>query len=109
MSPFENRALLTLYKLYNKEDVRFGSEAGWVAGALGRYRQIAPNQPLTAVLQGWDVSQEQRAAQIEQAVKGGATGILMAFKPINQSWKAIAVAESATRLTAHSHSEESHK
>lgn len=109
MAPFENRALLTLYKLYKKDDIRFGSEAGWVAGALGRYRQIAPNQPLTAVLQGWDVSQEQRAAQIEQAVKGGATGILMAFKPINQSWKAVEVSGNATRLTVHPHSEESRK
>lgn len=41
---------------------------------------------LLAVLQGWDVSPEELAAQQKQAETAGAAGWVVAFAKIDQSW-----------------------
>ena len=49
-------------------------------------------QPVTAsrlitVLQGWDASEKEIAAQQRIATEAGAGGVLISLTPIEQSWK----------------------
>ncbi len=42
---------------------------------------------LISVLQGWDVTSEQRSAQIQQCEKAGAAGFVLALTKIEQGWE----------------------
>ena len=42
---------------------------------------------LIAVLQGWDVTDQQVALQIDVAEKAGVAGILVAYTKIEQGWQ----------------------
>jgi hypothetical protein len=46
-----------------------------------------PAARLAAVVQGWDVSEEQLRAQVEQANRHGVRQIVVARTPIEQSWE----------------------
>jgi hypothetical protein len=78
--------LLSFYKLWRRNVPLWGEEAGWVRAVLRRYRERDPSQRLLSVLQGWDVTQAELAAQIAQSAAGGSAGYLVAGTPIDQSF-----------------------
>lgn len=85
---------LLLFKEFGQNTKAYREPAGWVGHALRGFQTMPPKhggkaiepQRLIAVLQGWDVSPEELAAQREQAETAGAGGILVAFAKIDQSW-----------------------
>jgi hypothetical protein len=85
---------LLLYKEFGQDTNAYREPAGWVGHALRGFRAMPPKhggkavepQRLIAVLQGWDVTPEQLAAQRSQAEAVGAGGMLVAFAKIDQSW-----------------------
>lgn len=81
--------LMTLYKTLRRDRPEYGGEAAWVGAAVGRVQQYAPEQPVIAVLEGWNTTKAQRDAQVRSATKAGA-GYLLAMKEIDQSWKTVA-------------------
>jgi hypothetical protein len=87
-------ALLT-YKDLGRDLDHYTETAGWVTSAIGsfqsemkRYKRpgIDANR-LIAVLQGWDVSAQELAAQIKQTDETGAGGYLIAKTPIHSQWE----------------------
>ena len=87
--------LLTLYRLFDRDRPRYGPTAGWVGHALESLQSMPPIRDgiavpaarLAAVVQGWDVSEEQLRAQVEQANRHGVRQIVVARTPIEQSWE----------------------
>lgn len=86
---------LLLYKEFQQDRPYYKQPAGWTRHALvhGFVEQPAKNggpkvEPsrLIAVLQGWDVSQAEIAAQIDHARAAGAAGYVVALAKIDQSW-----------------------
>jgi len=89
-------AVLLAYKEFGQDGPHYSQPAGWIRHALvhGFAEQPARNKGrkieasrLIAVLQGWDVTDREIAAQIEQAKSAGAAGYLVALAKIDQSWK----------------------
>jgi hypothetical protein len=86
---------LCLYRAFGRDLPRYGGEAGWVQQALASFVRMPPQrggQPippgrLIAILQGWDVTETQRQAQIERCRRAGARGYVMALTPIDQRWE----------------------
>jgi hypothetical protein len=85
---------LLLYKEFGQDTKSYPQQAGWVSHALLSFQTMPPKnggqaiepQRLLAVLQGWDVSSEELAAQKQQAEAAGAAGWVAAFVKIDQSW-----------------------
>ena len=85
---------LLLYKEFGQDTKAYREPAGWVGHAVRGFATMPPKhggkavepQRLIAVLQGWDVTAEQIAAQRTQAEAVGAGGFLVAFAKIDQSW-----------------------
>jgi hypothetical protein len=85
------------YKLFQRDLPRYGTEAGWVGEAVRAFAQMPPQrqgrgvepQRLICVLQGWDVSESELRAQIEQAQRAQAAGWLVVLAPIDQSWQPV--------------------
>lgn len=83
------------YRELGRDLPRYGPTAGWVRHALRSFAEMPPKrggQPvptsdLIAVLQGWDVTPEQRDAQIAQAKDAGSAGYLLSLVKIEQSWE----------------------
>lgn len=88
-------AALLPYREFQRDLPRYGTEAGWIKEALesfstmpARYKATGvPAQRLVAVLQGWDVTPEQVAAQIAQAKAAGAAGYVVSQMKLNQDWE----------------------
>ena len=91
----ETVAALLPYRAFQRDLPLYGPEAGWIRHALqsfstmpARYNAAGvPAQRLVAVLQGWDVTPEQVAAQIAQAKAAGAAGYVVSHMKINQDWE----------------------
>ena len=91
----ETVAALLPYRAFQRDVPLYGPEAGWIRHALqsfstmpARYNAAGvPAQRLVAVLQGWDVTPEQVAAQIAQAEAAGAAGYVVSHMKINQEWE----------------------
>ncbi|MBI3469152.1 MAG: hypothetical protein HY000_39610 [Planctomycetes bacterium] len=91
---------LLLYKEFGQDTPTFSQRAGWVGHALRSFQIMPPEnggqavepQRLLAVLQGWDVSTDDLAAQQKQAEMAGASGWVVAFSRIDQSWSPRIVA-----------------
>jgi hypothetical protein len=81
--------LLTPCKLFGRDTPLYGEPAAWVRGVVSHYLSLAPKTNLFAVIQGWEVTGEERAAQISQAQAGGAQGVMILESAIDQSWKPI--------------------
>lgn len=87
---------LLLYKEFGQDGPHNQQPAGWVGHALKHGfaeqpakhggTQLAPSR-LIAVLQGWDVSDAEIQAQIDQSQIAGAAGFVVAFAEIDQSWQ----------------------
>lgn len=88
-------AALLPYRAFQRDLPRYGTEAGWIKEALesfstmpARYKAAGvPAQRIVAVLQGWDVTPAQVAAQISQAETAGAAGYLVSQMKLNQDWE----------------------
>jgi hypothetical protein len=93
--------LLSLYRALGRALPLYGPEAAWCAAILDGYRQHNPSGPVVSLLQGWDVTPEQVAAQVEQAERGGADGHVIALLPIEQSWWPVAVPRRDLHLEGH--------
>ena len=87
---------LLLYKEFGQDGPYYKHRAGWISHALkhGFAEQPAKNggtsiaaSRLIAVLQGWDVSDAEIQAQIDQAASTGAAGYIVALARIDQSWQ----------------------
>ncbi len=90
-------AVACFYKLFERDLDRYGSEAGWVAFTLKSFSEmprlrngigVTPDR-LIGVLQGWNVSESQIEAQIQQARKATAAEWIVSLTPINQSWQPV--------------------
>lgn len=82
--------LLTPYKLFGRDVPLYGGTAAWVGASVAHYREIDPTASVLAVVQGWNVTPDELAAQIEQAATCGATGVLVLEEPLDQSWWPVA-------------------
>ncbi len=85
------------YQAFERDLPRYGEPAGWVAFTIDSFSDmpqrrdgtgVTPDR-LIAVLQGWNVSSEQVAAQIAQAKQVDAAGWLISLTPIEQSWEPV--------------------
>jgi hypothetical protein len=85
--------VLCLYKEFGQDVPHWKSEAGWIEHALRTFENPPQNGPkvstsrLIAVLQGWDVSAEEIAAQISRADAANPAGIVVAEARIQQGWE----------------------
>ena len=88
-------AVLATYKQFQRDVARYGkAEASWVGFALETFETLPPKHGgksipasrLIAVLQGWDITPEEIAAQQTVAAAAGANGYVVAFDKIEQSW-----------------------
>ena len=88
-------AVLATYKQFQRDTSRYGKgEASWVEFALKTFKSMPPKHGgkaipasrLIAVLQGWNVTAKEIAAQRLAAEKAGANGFVVAFDKIEQSW-----------------------
>jgi hypothetical protein len=69
--------------------------AGWVSHALSTFQTLVPQhggkpvEPsrLMAVVQGWDVTDAEVAAQVERAWAARAGGVIVARVKIEQQWQ----------------------
>lgn len=86
--------VLLPYRAFDRDLPRYGKPAGWIHNALkyfqtmpGRYgKDAVPVRQLLPVIQGWDVTSEQLATQLERVKESGAAGVVVAFSEIDQSW-----------------------
>ncbi len=87
--------VLLTYRELQRDLSQFPRPAGWVKASLGAFQELPPDRQvqvlpanrLLAVVQGWDVTDEQLAAQIERALESGVGGYLVARAKIDQSWR----------------------
>lgn len=85
---------LLLYKEFGQDTKHYPQRAGWIGHALQGFQTMPPQNNgkaivasrLVAVVQGWDVSRDELAAQQKQAETAGAAGWVVAFAKIDQSW-----------------------
>ena len=87
--------VLLPYRAFQRDLPIYGPQAGWITQAVKslqtmpqRYRRppILASR-LIAVLQGWDVTDQQVARQIDVANQNGVAGYLVAYAKIEQSWQ----------------------
>ena len=86
--------VLLPYKAFQRDLPIYRKPAGWITEAMksfqtmpARYKQPpAPSSRLIAVLQGWDVTDQQIAQQISVASEAGAVGQIVAYTELDQSW-----------------------
>jgi hypothetical protein len=91
----ETIAALLPYKSFQRDLAQYGPTAGWISHALGSFSTLplrygtngVPSTRLIAVLQGWDVAPQEINAQLDQAQKSSAAGVLVSFMPIEQGWR----------------------
>lgn len=87
--------VLVPYRAFQRNTPNYGGEAAWIADAVKSFqtmpiryqRKPIPSSRLVTVLQGWEVSNQQIAAQIDVARKAGVTGILIAYIKVDQGWQ----------------------
>jgi hypothetical protein len=90
----EQLAVLVPYKAFDRDQPRYGPTAGWVKFAILSFAEMPPKRQgeaipanrIIAVLQGWDVSDEEVKAQIQRSAEAGSAGYVVALTKIEQSW-----------------------
>jgi len=91
----ETLGALCLYQAFRRDTPRYRGEAGWIGHALRSFQAMPPlrgGEPIpasrvVAVLQGWEVTEAQVAAEVGEAQRAGARGELLALTPIAQDWE----------------------
>ena len=87
--------VLTPYKAFQRDIPRYGTTASWIGHAVESFRTMPakhgeesiPAARLVTVLQGWDVTAAEIAAQIAVARAAGVNGYVVAFAEIQQGWE----------------------
>jgi len=87
-------ALLT-YKDLGRDLDHYNETAGWVSSAISSFqtemkrydRSSVEARRLITVLQGWEVSPEELAAQIRQSTQSGSGGYVIAKTPVLSQWE----------------------
>lgn len=94
-------AVLAPYKAFQRDIPRYGAEeASWVGFAIKTFETMPPrhggsaipSSRMIAVVQGWDVTAKQIDAQRMAATRAGASGFVIAYDKIDQSWSPKIVA-----------------
>ncbi|MCO6453886.1 MAG: hypothetical protein J5I93_01110 [Pirellulaceae bacterium] len=88
-------AVLAPYRAFERDLPRYGEPAGWVRHAVRSFATMPPRHGgeaveagrLVVVLQGWDATEAQVAAQIRMAGLAGARGYVMSYVPLDQRWE----------------------
>jgi hypothetical protein len=88
-------AVLLPFKEFPRDLRLYGKRAGWIPHALTTFQTIPPqnkgkaipNKRLIPVLQGWDVTAADIAAQKKRAEEAGAAGYIISKTKINQDWQ----------------------
>lgn len=86
---------LVPYKALGRDLPEYETKAGWITWVLGSYGALPPRKEkkiigarrLLAVLQGWDVTEAEIAAQIQRTQEAGAGGYVLSLVEIDQSWE----------------------
>lgn len=90
----ETVGVACFYKEFDRDHKRYGDEAAWVKVAVDSFAEMpkirkgkgVPSSRLVAVLQGWEVTEDEIAAQVAQAASAGTQGWLIVKTPLDQSW-----------------------
>ncbi len=88
-------AVLLPFRAFGRDLRLYGDKAGWTAHALKTFQTMPPRRGgksiptkrLIAVLQGWDVTEAEVAAQKKRADEAGAAGYVVSQTKIDQSWQ----------------------
>jgi len=91
----EKIAVLLPYLDFQQDVPVYGEKAGWIKHALESFTTMPPRhggtaipaERLIAVLQGWNVSDEEVQAQIARAEEAGAAGYIVSLAKIEQRWE----------------------
>ncbi len=86
--------VLATYKVLGRDLPVYEREAAWISWALGTFQSLPPKRErafaapssLVAVLQGWDVSDEELRAQIERVLESGTSRYVVSLHTIDPSW-----------------------
>ena len=86
--------VLLPYKAFQRDLPIYGSTAQWIQHAVTsfqsmplQYRQEPVNAGrLIAILQGWNVTESEIAAQVAAANRAGCDGYVIAYSELQQSW-----------------------
>ena len=87
--------VLLPYRAFQRDLRIYGEPAGWITHAVKSFQTMPvrhhgdpiPPSRLIAVLQGWDVTDEQVDIQIDVATRTGVAGFLVAYAKIEQGWQ----------------------
>lgn len=86
---------LVPYRAFQRDLTIYGGVANWIPQAIEslatmprRYQQpgVAAER-VVAILQGWDVDQQQIEIQRQRVMQAGAHGFVVAYDPIQQDWQ----------------------
>lgn len=85
------------YLEFDRDLPRYHQAAGWIHYTLDSFSTMPPKrggtgvpaERLIAILQGWDVTPDQLAAQIERVNETAALGYLVSLCPLEQSWQPV--------------------
>lgn len=88
-------AVLLAFREFQRDLPVYGRPAGWIEHALHSFQTMPPQHGgeaiaparLITILQGWDVTPDEVAAQIEVAEAAGAGGYVVSHRRINQDWE----------------------
>jgi len=87
--------VLLPYRAFKRDLPIYGGKAGWITHAVKSFQTMPvrhkgkpiPPTRLIAILQGWDVTDEQVALQIDVAKNAGVAGCLVSYAKIEQGWQ----------------------
>ena len=88
-------AVMATYKQFQRDIPQYGkAEASWVRFVVKTFETMPPKNKgkaisstrIVTVIQGWDVTAEEIAAQKIASQEAGANGYVIAFDKIEQSW-----------------------
>ncbi len=104
-------AALVPYKAFDRDQPRYGPTAGWVKSAIRSFAEMPPKREgqaisanrIIAILQGWDVSDEEVKAQIARSAEAGSAGYVVSLTRIEQSWapRIVTVPKAAASALLH--------
>jgi len=83
------------YREFDRDLPRYGGEGGWIKTAIQSLEVMPPKregravraEKLIAVLQGWNVDEDQIQSQISMARESGSAGWLLVTTPVSQAWE----------------------
>lgn len=91
----ERVGVLLPFREFQRDLPVYGERASWIAHAVKSFQEMPPRRGGTAVpasqlitvLQGWDVAEEDVAAQVRMAESAGVGGYVVAYSKVDQSWR----------------------